>query len=84
MTVESKKMAAEARTVADCVHLTGLRYGRHILNEDQLEILDSKDQFVYLTGPPGSGKTLMLGLKGIYWAKKGDHVIVFIPKGIRR
>ena len=81
VTVESTRGAAEARTVADCVHLTGLRYGRPLLRSDQLDVLDSQDHFVYLTGPPGSGKTLVLGLKGVEWANRGDHVVVVVPRG---
>ncbi|XP_076454333.1 uncharacterized protein LOC143289240 [Babylonia areolata] len=82
VTVESTRRAAEARTVAQCIHLTGLRYGRHVLRQDQLDILDLRHPFVHLTGPPGSGKTLVLGVKGVEWARAGDHVVVFVPRGV--
>jgi len=35
-----------------------------------------------LTGPPGSGKTLLLGLKAVEWAKAGDVVIIICSKGV--
>nr|KAG5697688.1 hypothetical protein BaRGS_000573 [Batillaria attramentaria] len=51
---------------------------------DQLHVLNSQDKFVFLTGPPGSGKTLVLGLKAVEWAREGDHVVIIRPQGLSK
>lgn len=77
VSIECRKSTRdEARTVADCIHLTGIRFGRSILRDNQVQILDSEDRFVCLTGPPGSGKTLVLGLKAVEWARAGHRVVI--------
>ncbi|KAK7094086.1 uncharacterized protein [Littorina saxatilis] len=78
-----KYSKVEGHSVADCIHLTGVHFGRSILRQEQLDILQSKDnRFVFLSGPPGSGKTLLLGLKAVEWAKAGDVVIIVCSKGV--
>lgn len=72
----------EGRTLSDCIHLTGLRFGRDVLRNDQIQILESDDRFVYLTGPPGSGKTLLLGLKAVEWALAGHKVVFLSSSGM--
>ncbi|XP_076435826.1 uncharacterized protein LOC143275531 [Babylonia areolata] len=70
------------RTVAECIHLTGVDFGRSILRQEQLKLLDSPSPFLCLTGPPGSGKTLLLALKAAEWAKQGDQVVVICADGV--
>lgn len=72
-----------SRTVADCIHLTGVSFGSSILRKDQLALLDTASPFFFLVGPPGSGKTLLLALKAAEWAKQGDHVVVVSMAGVR-
>ncbi|XP_076437397.1 uncharacterized protein LOC143276657 [Babylonia areolata] len=73
----------EGYSVADCIHLTGVQFGRSNLRQEQLDILDSPDRFVFLTGVPGGGKTLLLGLKAVEWARTGGVVVVICPEGIQ-
>ncbi|PVD18661.1 hypothetical protein C0Q70_21211 [Pomacea canaliculata] len=81
--VENRKNARqEVRTVDDVVYLTGVRFGAAVLGEDQLEVFKSDERFVYLAGPPGSGKTLILGLKAVHWAEEGYHVIFLGVEGV--
>lgn len=84
MTVERRagKIKPEVRTVADSIHLTGIRFGRTILRPDQLEILKSEYPFVYISGPPGSGKTLILGVKATIWAIAGYQVVIIRSHGV--
>ncbi|KAL8582725.1 hypothetical protein ACOMHN_051511 [Nucella lapillus] len=72
----------KSRTAADCIHLTGVDFGRSILRQEQLRLLDCPSRFFCLTGPPGSGKTLMLALKAEQWARQGDKVVVVRAAGV--
>lgn len=73
----------EARTLGECINLTGVQFGSSILFPAQKTILDRDDQFLCLTGPPGSGKTLVLGVKALKWARDGHHVIIVCFKGVQ-
>lgn len=73
----------EARTLGECINLTGVQFGSSILFPAQKTILDRDDQFLCLTGPPGSGKTLVLGVKALNWARDGHHVIIVCFKGVQ-
>ncbi|KAK7480466.1 hypothetical protein BaRGS_00028283, partial [Batillaria attramentaria] len=69
-------------TAADCINLTGVCFGRSILREEQLNIMNSEDRFVFIAGPPGAGKTLVIGLKAAEWAMEGYHVIIVRVRGV--
>ena len=43
--------------------------------------MESADRFVFLVGPPGSGKTLLLGLKAEEWARAGCNVVIVRATG---
>ena len=64
--------------MSECVHLTGVEFGRYILRHEQLLLLSCPSPFLYITGPPGAGKTLVLALKAAEWAKAGDQVITVL------
>lgn len=40
----------EGHSVSDCIHLTGVKFGKTILTPEQEDILDSTQPFVYLSG----------------------------------
>lgn len=42
----------------------------------QVSILNLENRLVFLSGPPGSGKTLILRLKAEQWAKAGNNLII--------
>ena len=48
-----KHSRLKGHSVADCIHLTGIYFGRNILLQDQLDILQSNDNFVFLSGNIG-------------------------------
>ncbi|XP_070175409.1 uncharacterized protein [Littorina saxatilis] len=47
------------------------------LTEQQQSFLEKDDHLVILHGPPGTGKTSLLMLRGLKWLKAGKDVIVF-------
>ena len=55
------------RTTGHCVAETGLQYSILSLHPYQLHILHNGQERVFLTGPPGTGKTVVLALKAKEW-----------------
>ena len=47
-----------------------------VLHPTQVTALGSSQPRVFLSGPPGVGKSLMLLLKGSEWLRDGNHVNV--------
>ncbi|KAL8563763.1 hypothetical protein ACOMHN_058279 [Nucella lapillus] len=67
----------EVRTPAQAIGESGRRLADIVLLPRQSELLaDPSLPRLWLTGPMGSGKTLMLQLKGRQWLKEGKRVIV--------
>lgn len=55
---------------------TGERIIRLVLTPDQLRILHLATPRVFLTGPPGTGKTVVMVLMGLQWLRQGHDVFV--------
>ena len=66
--------------MGQAVHETGKRFSTLILLPQQRDVLASEERLVYLVGPPGSGKTLLLILKGVQWVREGRYVCVLTAK----
>ncbi|KAK7497153.1 hypothetical protein BaRGS_00011683 [Batillaria attramentaria] len=66
---------AEVSTLHDAVVETGRCLKNWVLSPQQVELQASKDPLVYLTGPQGTGKTVMLMLRALKWARAGRRVI---------
>ncbi|XP_076447942.1 uncharacterized protein LOC143284797 isoform X2 [Babylonia areolata] len=67
----------EVRTTAQAIMESGRRLADIVLLPCQTELLAQPSLHrLWLTGPMGSGKTLMLQLKGRHWLKEGRRVIV--------
>ncbi|XP_059141655.1 uncharacterized protein LOC131929453 [Physella acuta] len=66
----------EVRDLNDAAWETGNRYTQVILSRDQVNILNQEHKYFYLWGPAGSGKTLLLSLKGRQWLRKDYQVII--------
>ena len=69
------------RTAGDGVAETGRRFdpSEVLLHPRQVEALNEdrgEKDLVHLTGPPGTGKSLVLGVKGRGWARGGRKVLV--------
>ncbi|XP_005112279.1 uncharacterized protein LOC101862849 [Aplysia californica] len=66
----------EVRSASEAVRQCAQRFARFVLLPHQLKILTSNEPRVYLYGPPGSGKTLLLLLKAKEWLLEGRTVIM--------
>ncbi|XP_076438252.1 uncharacterized protein LOC143277353 [Babylonia areolata] len=58
------------RTHAEAVAEAGLRWLALSLYPDQVDVLNRDNPIVYLCGPPGTGKTILLVLKAMEWLQK--------------
>ena len=52
-----------------------------MLNDQQVEVIKSDQQYVFLTGPPGCGKTLVLAEKTVQWLQNGETVFLVFKHG---
>lgn len=65
------------RSMGEAVAETGRRMARITLYPAQVHLVDSKGLWrTYLAGPPGTGKTIVLIIKGVQWVSRGKHVHV--------
>ena len=55
---------------------TGYRFGKFVLTEEQVSVLENEQPLMFLVGPPGTGKTVMLLLRALDWLMCGMHVDV--------
>nr|KAG5698229.1 hypothetical protein BaRGS_024036 [Batillaria attramentaria] len=66
---------------SQAIRVIGGLFTRLALYPSQVEVLLYGDDMLFLTGPPGTGKTVMLVLKGAGWLKRdGEHVYVTCVK----
>ncbi|KAK7116037.1 uncharacterized protein [Littorina saxatilis] len=71
------KPRVEVRTAAQAISQVGECFSQVVLTPTQTAILaDRASTHVVLSGPMGSGKTLMLQLKGRQWASERKRVII--------
>ncbi|BFZ25574.1 hypothetical protein BsWGS_28613 [Bradybaena similaris] len=66
----------EVRNLNQAAWETGNRYTQVVLSPQQVELLKHEDQYMYLWGPAGSGKTLLLSLKGRQWLRRDCNVAI--------
>ena len=55
----------------------GIKY----LSKEQDEVLKSQENFLWINGPAGSGKTLLILGKAIQASKSGENVVIFTNGG---
>ena len=73
----NSKPRVEVRTTSQAVGETGRRMSDIVLLPRQAALLAHPSlSRLYLTGPMGSGKTLLLQLKGRQWVREGRRVVV--------
>ncbi|GFO15953.1 hypothetical protein PoB_004245800 [Plakobranchus ocellatus] len=66
----------EVRSMSEAVKLCARRFSQVVLLPTQLQVLMSEYKRMYLFGPPGSGKTMLLILKAREWLIRGHTVIL--------
>lgn len=66
----------EIRTEGEGVSETGERMTLIALYPEQMRLLSSQSARVFLTGPPGTGKSIVLVLKGLQWMSAGHDIHV--------
>ncbi|XP_070208404.1 uncharacterized protein [Littorina saxatilis] len=64
------------RTEGEAAAETGTRFSHIMLTPQQVAVHHSNQPLIFLTGPPGVGKTVMLNLKGLDLLRQGLHVDV--------
>ncbi|XP_070175815.1 uncharacterized protein [Littorina saxatilis] len=77
----SANIKERVRSFKNAIKYTGLLFARSLLTDRQSQILKmetEKPGRVYISGPPGSGKTILLALKGSHFLEESaeNHVIV--------
>ena len=81
----NSKPRVEVRTTSQAVGETGRRMSDIVLLPRQAALLAHPSlSRLYLTGPMGSGKTLLLQLKGRQWVREGRRVVVINARTIAR
>ena len=81
----NSKPRVEVRTTSQAVGETGRRMSDMVLLPRQAALLAHPSlSRLYLTGPMGSGKTLLLQLKGRQWVREGRRVVVINARTIAR
>ncbi|XP_076438825.1 uncharacterized protein LOC143277807 [Babylonia areolata] len=70
----------EVRNLEEAVQETAERYARIVLTREQLEILHRPTRRVFLSGPPGTGKTMLLVLRAQRWVEEegGGRAVVVV------
>lgn len=66
----------QIKTEWEGVSETGERMARLVLLPEEVELLNRSPRRVFLTGPPGTGKTVLLILQGLNWLQRGYDVHV--------
>lgn len=67
----------DVKTLGQAVSWTGECYTAQItLFPEQIDLLNRDPSLVFVAGPPGTGKSVALLLKGIQWLKDGHDVHV--------
>lgn len=64
------------RTEGEGVFVAGEIMNRIVLFPEQVNLLNRSPLNVFLTGPPGTGKTVVLTLQGMIWMQRGHSVHV--------
>ncbi|GFO02227.1 hypothetical protein PoB_002873200 [Plakobranchus ocellatus] len=63
-TTKLSPIRVEARTEGQTIWYIGKRFSDIVLTPRQRDYMDREDRLGYLSGPPGSGKTVVLAVRG--------------------
>nr|KAG5709846.1 hypothetical protein BaRGS_032670 [Batillaria attramentaria] len=70
------KSRVEVKTYGQAVSETAERTTAFNLTPTLHRVLGIQDPYVAIVGPPATGKTMLLGMKGRRWREEGRHVVV--------
>ena len=77
VTEPSDSLDVELRTEGQAVSETGKRFTHQlVLHPTQVDILHQDEPRVFLFGPPGTGKSILLVLKALKWLQENRQVII--------
>ena len=65
-----------SRTMGEAISDTGRLFSQMMLHPSQIQVLYDSLKLVFLTGPPGTGKSLVLIVKALTLLRQGKHVLV--------
>ena len=67
---------SELRTLGEGVKETANRFAPVdiVLHPEQVDVLNESEPRVFISGPPGTGKSVLLLLKALDWLRIGKHV----------
>ncbi|XP_070202836.1 uncharacterized protein [Littorina saxatilis] len=74
----------EVRTAGQAVAELGRRLALLVLTLEQLGLMNRDPPLVYITGAPGTGKTVVLVLQGVRWLRQGHDVHVLSTRHTTR
>ena len=69
----------EVRTDGEAVSELGQRLAYLVLTSQQVGLMNRGPPKLCVSGPPGTGKTIVLVLMGLRWLRQGHDVYVFSP-----
>lgn len=64
------------KSFSEAVHDTGKKYQTLRLDEQQRDVIQSDRQYVFISGPPGCGKTVVLAEKALQWLHEKKTVFL--------
>ena len=72
----AKSSYSELRTLGEGVKETANRFAPVdiVLHPEQVDVLNESEPRVFISGPPGTGKSVLLLLKALDWLRIGKHV----------
>lgn len=69
------------KTSSEAIQDTGKKFQTLLVDEQQKNVIKSTSQYVFVSGPPGCGKTIVLAEKTLQWLLKEKTVFLVYTHG---